>query len=215
MNIVSHSEDEQKKSKIRQLFFPDIYALVSEIIVASAALILFNTNDLSNKFLQDAADESNPFSFSFQLISNAWSNIEQIYAVQQTLIFILWAVVGALVYILFFRMIQLIFGIKYSIDTGVKLIRNEKSTGLLRWFSTLHDVLLKSLVTFVGLLIFIFGAFICFGIASQELRSGLIQEFPSNIQPIIICLISAFLSVRLVTLGLSLLSVRFRNWYIS
>jgi hypothetical protein len=213
MEIVSHNEEDYNKLAIRHIFFPSTYAFIAEATVAIVTLIVFNANELSNRLLASSLDESNPFAFSTQLLNQSWTETQQIYIIQQTLIFLLWAMVGTLTYILIFRILQILFGIKYSVGKGVKLIRREHYSGILKWFNSLHDFFLKALLVFFGVSLLVIGAFVCFSIASQELRAGLLYQFPSNILPLVIAFVSVLLSARLTVLGISLFSPAFRNWY--
>lgn len=214
MEILSRNEERHKNLSLRHMFFPDIYGFISEATIAIVALVVFNANKLSNRLLKDNLDESNPFVFSLRAVDRTWSDIQQIYLVQQVLIFLLWAIVGVLIYVLVFRSLQIIFGVKSSIGTGIRLARQENYKGYLRWLVSLHDFSVKMLVALAGLIVFILGAFVCFGVASQELRSGLLHAFPANLQPLLFSFIAGLLSIRLVVIGISLLSSRFRNWYV-
>jgi hypothetical protein len=54
---------------------------------------------------------------------------------------------------------------------------------------------------------------LCFAIASQQLSDGFINYFPANLSNFVFSLIGAFIGVRVITVGISLLSPRFRVWY--
>lgn len=213
METFSYNEERNKYLSLKHLFFPGLYGLLAEATIAVVALVVFNANELSNRLLKDSLDETNPLSFSSRLLGKTLSNFQRIDMVEQVLNFILWAVVGALVYILIFRSMQIILGAKSSVGTGLKLVRQEDYSGYMSWLALLHNYFVKSLVALAGITILALGAFVCFSIASQELRSGLLHLFPSNLKPLLLSFFAAILSVKLIVIGISLLSSRFRNWY--
>jgi hypothetical protein len=57
------------------------------------------------------------------------------------------------------------------------------------------------------------GTLLCFAIASQQLSSGMDNSFPADLGNFIVAPIGAFIGVRVITVGVSLLSTRFRDWY--
>jgi hypothetical protein len=177
------------------------------------ALVAFNASELSNQLLTKNFDGADPLPFWNQFFNNVLARVQNIAGVQQILLFVLWAMVGALLYILVFRFLQAAFGVKRSVGTGVRFMRQEHTKGLLHWLASLHDFFLASIIFIMGTATLLFGSLICFGVASQELRDGLAAAFPASMWHLLLSVVAAVLSVRLIALGLSLLSSRFRNWY--
>lgn len=215
METLSYNEEKSKRSELRYIIWPDIYGFISEAVIAVLILLLFNASNLSNRLLNDTSNNSNPFSYSFDLLTKLFSEIQKNYIFEQASIFLLWAVAGVLAYILIFRILQIVLGVNYSLSMGLKLVRKEHISGILHWLSSLHDFFLKILIVFAGVLVLFLGTFICFGIADQQLDAGLAYEFPSNLQPLALSFVGALLSLRFVVIGLILLSSHFRNWYVA
>lgn len=213
MERLSYNEAEIRKLKLRHIFFPSIYTFAIESVIAVLALIIFNASELSNRLLLDAANNNNPLSYSTNLLNKSFTALENHYAFEQISVFLLWAMAGALIYILVFRVLQAAFGFSYSINEGVELYRREHSAGIVRWLGSLHDFFLRFLILFAGIIVLTVGVLVCFGTASQQLRSGLAHDFPSNLKAITYSFIAAILSVRFIVLGISLLSGHFRAWY--
>jgi hypothetical protein len=82
-----------------------------------------------------------------------------------------------------------------------------------RWLASLHDFFIQAIIVLLGTAALLTGAVICFGIASQELSNGLDSSFPGNLGFFLIGFIGALLAVRVIIVGISLLSPRFRAWY--
>jgi hypothetical protein len=215
MTALSYNEQHTRLWAVRHVFFPSSYGLVAEIIVGGMALVLFNLSTLSNElFSRDLGSKGgDPLEGWDALFTKVLNSGQSHDVVQKILLFLLWAVAGALLYVLVFRLAQLFFGAKTSLSTGMQLVRQEHAVGLLHWLATLHDFFLKLTIIVLGSAAVIAGVLLCFGIASQELQIGLARSFPSNLWPLVLSLFAAALSVRCVALGISLLSARFRSWY--
>jgi hypothetical protein len=216
MNPLSYNEQHTRQLTLRHLFFPSTYGLVAEILVGIVVLVLFNLSALSNQLFSGelGTKGGDPLAgwdaFFTKLLNSGQGHA----VVQRVLLFVLWGLVGALLYVLLFRLAQLLFGAKSSLSTGVQLMRREHTPGLFRWLATLHDFFVSLIIIALGGAAVLGGALLCFGIASQELQDGLSDSFPANAWPLILSLFAAILSVRFVAIGTSLLSARFRNWYI-
>jgi hypothetical protein len=211
--VLSYNETKDRQIKLRHIFFPSAYGLISEIIIAVLALVAFNLSELSNQLLSKNFGNTDPLPLWSQLLRKALDSTQNHYVLQQVLLFALWAMVGALVYVLIFRTLQLFFGVKNSVGTGLRFYRQDHARGIFRWLASLHDLFMAMLILSLGGAALAIGSLICFGIASQELRDGLAGTFPANAWPLLISLLAAVLSVRLIALGISLMSRRFRNWY--
>ena len=213
MASFSYNETKERQAKFRHIFLPSGYGFLCEVVIAVVALVVFNVSNLGNQFFTKNFDNADPLPMWGQIINNFLNGIQSIYAVQQIMLFLLWALVGALLYILVFRILQVTFGVKRSVTTGIRFVRKEHTQGFFHWMASLHDFFLAAIIVILGGSAILFGSFVCFGIASQELRNGLTVGIPGNLGKLLLSLVAAVLSVRLIALGLSLISKRFRNWY--
>lgn len=213
MDTLSYNEATQRRLKFRHIFVPGAYGFLCEVVIGVVALLSFNAIELSNKLTIRNFNNTDPLPIWSKLFRNTLDTLQNHYAVQQLLLFLFWGVAGALLYILVFRLAQLAFGVEHSFKFGFKAVRKDRARGLVRWLSSLHDFFITSIIVMVGGILLLFGSFVCFGIASQELRNGLNDSLPGSFWELLISLVAAVLSVRLIALGLSLLSPRFRTWY--
>ncbi len=214
MSPLSYNEEQQQRTELRHLFLPNWYGFVAEAIIGVVALIVFNLSQLNDQFLnKDTGTLANPLSLWGDWLDAFLTGIQQHVGVQQALLFVLWAIAGALIYILVFRALQLFVRAKHTIGEGVQLVQAQHAEGALRWFASLHDFFIKSLIIIAGAAALLIGTTICFGIASQELYYALTNSFPENLLPLLLSLVAAILGVRVVVIGISLLSRRFRAWY--
>lgn len=210
---LSYNEEHQRQIALRHLFLPTGYGILYETIIAILALILFNLSTLSTDLLSKSLNTAHPLSAWNLFLQKILNELQQHHSVQQAVLFGLWAIVGALVYILVFRTLQLFFGVRQSLGTGMRLVHQDHTQGALRWFASLHDGFLKAIIFVAATITILIGVLVCFGIASQELNDGLSATFPANAGALVLSLVGALLSVRLIVLGVSLLSRRFREWY--
>lgn len=213
METISYNESHNKQLTLRHIFFPGSYGMVSEAIIALLALIFFNISDFSGQLLGSNLGAS-PFSLWRQPLQHLLNKLDGYATIQHLTLFVLWSIVGILIYILVFRTLQILFNVKHAVGTGVELVRQDHEMGLVRWLASLHDFFVKTLILLTGIAAVAVGSLICFGIASQELRNGLVGSFPSNIGAFILSFIGALISVRVVAIGLTLASRHFRNWYL-
>jgi hypothetical protein len=210
----SYNEELRRQEELRSLIVPPRYAALFEIVLAAVAVILFNISELSSRFLGQTPDTIHPLSLWNQLLSKFLDDIQSHTWVQETLIFILWSAAGALMFVFIFRLIQLLSFAKESVRKNSIYIDPDPRHGRLqRQMGSLHNILVRLLVGFVATVIFALAILVCFGIASQELENSLGSAFPANLGYLMISAAGAILSVRLVIIGLSLISQRFRNWY--
>jgi hypothetical protein len=215
MDIASHNELSNRQLKLRHVFFPDLYGFISEVVIAVMALIVLNATLLSDQLLVKNTSTSNPLEQWPQLVANILNSIGHYYIAQQILLFSMWAIIGALIYILVFRLLQMGMGVTHSVGLGLRYVRQDHQRGALRWLGSLHDFFLKLLIFFMGTSALIVGSVICFGIASQELNNGLAETFPANLEALVLSILAAIVSVRIIVFGITLLSPRFQRWYTS
>jgi hypothetical protein len=213
MDSVSSSELRDRQIKLRHLFFPDIYGFVSEVIIAVVALIAFNLSWLSGQFVSKNFGTANPLVSWPGFVGHLLDKAGQHYGIQQAVLFLIWACVGALLYILIFRTIQIFTGVRHAMGQGVRYVRQDSQRGLVKWLGTLHDFFVKLLLTLIGAAAIIVGALVCFAVASQELSDGLDTAFPHNLGALSISILAAVISIRIIVFGLTMISARFRTWY--
>jgi hypothetical protein len=210
---LSYNDYNNQKSELRHLFIPSPYNFVAEAIIAVVALILINLSTLSNNLLNaNTGVATSPLSVLQAHVSKILGRTQFMF-VQKILLFILWAVVGALIYILVFRCLQLFIRLRGSVHEGAQLIESDHSAGAMRYFASLHDFFWKVIIMVSGIAVFLVGVLVCFGIASQELATCLNNTFPENMGPLLLSLVGAFLAIRMAAIGISLMSRRFRIWY--
>jgi hypothetical protein len=210
---VSYNESQTRQLTLRHLFYPGIYGMAGEAIIAFLALMLFNVSEFSGQLLGTDLDAS-PFSLWDHPLQHLLDKLDGYAATQQVALFLLWSVVGILLYILVFRVLQIILNVRRTVGTGVKLVRKDHQDGFMRWLGSLHDFFVKALVVLAGIAAVAIGSLICFAIASQELRNGLVGSFPANAVSFALSFLAALLSIRLIVLGLTLASRHFRKWYL-
>lgn len=213
-NGLSHNEAVARESTLRYILWPGKYSITAEFIVGCLALILFNITNLSNQWLGRSVGVNDPFAGWSSILSHLLDKLQGYYIVQQAVIFLLWALIGALMYILIFRTLQVSFRTKQTVQAGVDAFKEGQRPGLTRWFTSLHDFFLRLVITIVGFVLIACSSLICFSLASHELKQSLDNSFPANTLTIIICLLMSLVTIRLLVVGLCLTSRHFRQWYI-
>jgi hypothetical protein len=214
MSDFSYNDEHTRRLELRHFFLPGGYAVISETIVAIVALVLLNLSTFSQVLGGDNAGISaNPLSLWSRVINKLLGSTQQYAFIQEMLVFLLWAFVGAMIYILVFRFIQISLRTKDSVQQGAVLIRTEHTEGALRYFASLHDLLLKIIIVALGTIAILTGTLLCFAIASQQLSNGFAYYFPHDLVNFALAFAGAFIGVRFITVGISLLSPRFRFWY--
>lgn len=211
---LSYNEQKNQDIKLRHIFFPSTYMFVCEAILGIILVVIFNASALSNLFLNNASGD-NPFSYATGLLHKAFVNLEQNHVFQQVAIFLLWALVGSLIYILLFKLFWITHDAGVTVEEGVKMVKQNHASGFISWLDSLHDFFIKMLALLAGVCIIAFGTSVCFLMASQELTLSFIYSFPANLLAILFFIITSILSIRLIMLGITLLLRDFRNWYIS
>lgn len=214
MPALSYNEEQHQALALRHFFLPPRYAFVAEAVIAIVALIIFNLSALSDRLGgTEAGIDVSPLTLWGRIFNDLLGATQQYAIVQQIMLFLLWAFVGALLYILVFRFIQIFILTRGTVRQGVHLIQTEHAQGAARWFASLHDFFLKAIIIVLGGIAVLTGFLVCFGIASQELNNGLSGSFPGNMGHYLISLVSAVIAVRIIVIGICLLSPRFRIWY--
>ncbi|HVV67336.1 MAG TPA: hypothetical protein VHB72_04725 [Candidatus Saccharimonadales bacterium] len=211
--MLSYNEEQLRALEIRHLFWPRTYIFFIEAIIAVVLLLLFNVSTLNDQVLNaNTGVDASPFSLWGNVFDKTLGNTQHA-AAEHILLFGLWALVGALLYVLIFRFLQFFLKAQGSVRQGASLIQAEHSQGAMRYLGSLHNFFLKLIVIIIGTMAILTGALVCFGIASQELSKGLDQPLPNNLLSFLISFLGALLAVRLIIIGGSLISPRFRAWY--
>jgi hypothetical protein len=214
MTTLSYNDEQYRASELRHFFIPPVYGLVAETIIAVVALVIFNLSTLSDQLLaKNSGTTANPLSAWSTLLDELLTSLQQHTSIQRVLLFMLWAFAGALAYVLIFRLGQLFIRARRSVHQGAELIQTEHGQGAAKWLGSLHDFFLKLILVLGGTAAILTGVLICFAIASQELAYALADSLPLILLDLLLGFIAAVLSVRLVVIGISLLSQRFRIWY--
>lgn len=214
MTNPSYNDNQLETSELRHLFIPNRFAVVFETVIAAVLLMLLNLGAIGDALGGHSSGiDTSPLSLWSQVVDRLLSGWSAGSFIQRALLFALWAIVGALVYMLLFRVFQVSVRARNSVRQGNLLVRTEGQQGLVRYLASLHDFFMRSLVIATGVTALVIGALLCFSIASQQLGIGLDTSFPANLGHFTIAYIGALLAVRTVTIGVSLLSVRFRAWY--
>lgn len=214
MSSLSYNDERLRATELRHLFVPTGYAIISEATIALAVLILSNIGTISDALGgNNAAIDSTPLSLWSQIMNGLFDGLQSNLLLQKIALFLLWAVVGALIYILIFRLAQLFTRASDSVRQGAYLVKAEHEAGFLSYLGSLHDFFMRLVVSIVGTAALLVSVLLCLSIADQQLSTGLNTSLPSSLAPLAIAYIGAWLAVRLVIIGMSLLSVRFRIWY--
>ena len=209
----SYNESQRRSTELRHLFWPRPYTLLAELIIALVLLFFLNLGTFGEQLKNSGSGiNASPLSLWGDVLNRFLSHYQ--YAiVQRVLLFVLWAMVGSLIYIVAFRFLQMFLRTRDSVRTGVSLISSQHTDGAIRYFASLHNFFIKMMIAVIGLAAILTGTLLCVTIASQQLYVGLNQPVPDNIVPLLLSAVGAFLGVRVFMLGLSLLSPRFRDWY--
>lgn len=210
---MAYNQENQNNLRLRHLFFPNRLSFLFETALSLGLLFVLNLTAFGEKLFENDIDNSDPVSFGEQLFDQQLADFSANRIFEQISVFLMWAAVGMLIYILLFWVAKIISGTFYSLNDGVKKVRTDSTKGFLRWFESLHDFLLKVLLEFGGLILLLFGIFVCFSFASYQLNFGLMVAYPESIERIILSIVSAILAVRLIIVGLCFLLPRFRRWY--
>lgn len=214
MAYQSYSDELSSTGQLRHLFIPNRYAALSEAVIAAGLLILLNIGTISDVLGGHSAGiNTTPLSLWHRVIDHTLAGPQANAAVQRGAVIVLWALAGALVYVLVFRLFQVSVRAEGSVRRGAVLVKTQHEQGLMRYFASLHDFFIKALIGSVGFGSLLFGVLICFSIAGQQLGQGLYESFPGNIGYLAVAYLASLLAVRCSAIGLSLLSARFRAWY--
>lgn len=203
MEVFSYNETKHHQLALRHIFFPSVYGFLTEAVIAILALIVFNATQLNDRLFNKNFGTFDPFALWSQTLKQLADSAGQHHIIQQVFLLGLWAITGALIYVLAFRLIQIFFGVKQSVDSGVRYVRTDHANGLLRWLASLHNFFLKILIGGLGTAAIFIGATVFFGMASQELNKGLAETLPKNVALLLFSGIAAIISVRLIFLVLA------------
>ncbi len=212
---MSHNEDDQQKRTWQHFFLPGTLRLFIEIAVALALVVAINFATFESNFLYGITGNITFSSYVSLLLIQLLTMISQSPIATQIIIFALWAIVGMLVYIVGFRIIQAIYGVSSSMSEGFSYIKAEKSQGVLRWFNTLHNFFLRLITHLLSIILFGLAGFLAFAFAVQQMRKGLGETGLETIIPLGLGITATIIGVRLLVMGACLIMPRFARWYLA
>lgn len=212
---MSHNEDEEQKKAWRHFFVPGPLRLSVEILIAVLLLGVINFATFESNFLYSDPRQLTFTSFITELFIKLLTIISESYIATQVIIFMLWAIVGMLVYILGFRLLQAIYGVSSSMSEGFSYVKNEKTQGIFHWLNTLHNFFLKVVTNSLSITLFSSAGFLAFAFAVQQVQIGLKEAVPDNLIPLGLGIAATVLGIRLVAMGMCLVMPRFARWYLA
>lgn len=212
---MSHNEDEKQEKALKHLFVPSLIKFLLEALVAAILLVVINFAAFESSLLKGYPNDLIFTSYSASLLDIFLTIISQVSFMGQLIVFVIWAVVGMLIYIVVFRIIQTVYGISSSVNTGLNYVKTEHTHGIIHWLSTLHNFFLLSLARFISLILLSVATFLAFVFASQQIKIGLEQVWPVNFITLGLALIATFVGVRLIVIGVCLTMPRFARWYLA
>ena len=212
---MSHNDEEEQKKAWRHFFIPGPLRLSVEILIAVVLLAVINFATFESNFLHSDPRQLTFTSFITELFIKLLTIISESYIATQVIIFILWAIVGMLVYILGFRLLQAVYGVSSSMSEGFSYIKTEKTQGIFHWFNTLHNFFLKVVTNSLSITLFSSAGFLAFAFAVQQVQIGLNEAFPNNLLPLGLGIAATVLGIRLVAMGMCLVMPRFARWYLA
>jgi hypothetical protein len=206
----------QQRQGVRRLFFPGPIYLVAEAVLALVILLALNISNIEGRLLSEIPDQTriNPLNYITHIFSQLADSFSEHSWASQLTLFVMWAVMGMLAYLLCFRAIQITTNTTNSLKEGVLYARTDGTTGFMKWFSSLHDYIITFLLKSGGLIMVIVGAFLVFTYANYALQAGLAGIYKLSFLSIIIGLVAAFIGMRVIILGFCLVFAKFRRWYL-
>lgn len=210
---MAHNEAQEAQIRLQHFIFPGSVAFMVESFLGILVLLLINIDALSTKFFSEDTDVENPVSYTQTQLDNAWNSLNQSHIFEQISIFILWAMVGALTYILVFRLVQILVSLRYSAEDASKYIEAQSGFGVIFWLISLKDFFATFLVKMVGLFFTLFASIAGFNFASNYLLKTLAGSLPQNLGDLALSLLFAIFAMRIFVSGIGLLFPRFRAWY--
>lgn len=212
----SYNEYVQHRQSLHRLFLPGALYFTAEATFAGLILLLLNLSNIENHLMNGIPGQTlvNPFEYIPLLVGKLLEGVGNYQWASRLTLFIVWAVLGMMVYVLCYRAIQIATHTTHALKTGLYYMQNDGTTGYLRWLGTAHDTILRFLLKSGGLLLTLLGAFLVFSYANFELQIGFSGIDSAPLLAILIGLVTAVAGMRLLVIGLCLVFGRFRRWYI-
>ncbi len=211
---MSYSE-EKRRSPLLRLLFPPGIVLVLESFISAFLLVIINFTTLETSFFQGYPKDLTFTTYSIELLNSLLATISQFQLAGQIIIFITWVIIGMLTYILLFQLIQLVAGVSSSVNQGVGYIKTEHSHGIVRWFSSLHNFFLNLIIVSISSLLFGSAIFLAFAFATHNVQLAFTEQLPGTVLLLILSYVATLIGVRLLMIGLCLMTPRLARWYIS
>lgn len=186
--------------------------MIYELSLAALFMLLIGLAFAGNQ-LQATAPESDPVSYVSETVNQGWLLLNQFHIAQQVMIFLMWAVFGMLVYVVLFRIFQLIYGTVYQLIKGVEYVHKEHAQGAVKWLGSLQEIVLKTVIWITGSFAMFIGIVVGFSYARTLLRVAVSESLPDNLVYFAGAFLATFISLRLVMVGLCFLLPSFRRWY--
>jgi hypothetical protein len=212
---MSYNQEELRNKDLHRLFIPSLLGGFLECLVASLLLVIINFAALEGYLLQRYPKDLTFTSYSSELLNNFLANLSHFYLSGQLIIFVAWAMVGMVGYIIIMRLFRAISGLSTSVHRGVSYIKVDHSHGLVRWLGSLHNFFLKLLIFCIGTVLFVSAIFLIYVYAAHQVQVGFIKTWPLNILPFGLSLLATIAGVRLVVIAACLTMPRFARWYVN
>lgn len=216
----SYNEYVQHRQSLRRLVAPGPLYSLAEATFAGLVLLLLNLSNIEGHLVSDipGADKTafvNPVDYMPQLVGSLSDTLSQYAWASRATLFIVWALLGMLTYILVFRAVQITNRTTRSLKQGWLYVRREDATGLSKWLGQLHDFMVKFLIRSGGLILITLGVFLVFTYANFQLQIGFsgTYDMPLPLISLLVGLVAAVIGMRVLVLGLCLIFSRFRRWY--
>ncbi|MBW3569318.1 hypothetical protein KY385_04275 [Candidatus Parcubacteria bacterium] len=210
---MAYNDEVQNQLRIRHFFFPGLLFFGLESILAVIILVSLNLSSIGNTILDNTADQTNPIDFAKNGLEALWHWLNQLEIFMHSSIFILWATVGVLCYILLFSLFKIIYAFIYSAEEAADLIKKHSGFGVLFWLISLEGIFKSLLVKMAGTVLLLVSTFVFFSYAGNLLKVGVSEEFPALVLPVAFSFVIAILGMRFFVSGIGLLIPAFRRWY--
>ncbi len=199
----------------RHFFVPNLLNFFLEILVAVVVLTLLNFLTFEKFLLHGYPANLTPSSYGVVFLDNFLSFMSSFQLSGDILIFVLWAVIGMLVYLFCFRLFQIVYGVSSSLGQGFRYIKDTPDSGLKLWLNSLHDFFLKVTTYGISFGLLVVAVFFIFTLATWQVHQALTQHWPSSTLALTASLVLTIIGIRLVVMTICLLLPRFARWYLA
>lgn len=212
---MSHNEDEHQKKLWQHLFFPPVLNFSLESLVAVLVLVVLNFAALQDSILHNYPKNLTFTAYSSEVWDTFLTALSRFSISGDIIVFVVWGIIGMLVYISVYRLIALVGGTSHSLEKGYRFVKREGSRGVARWFGTLYGLFTRLIVGFISIGLFVMTGFLIFSFAPHQFQLGLREILPYNILSLALCVGATILGIRLAVIGICLSVDRFARWYLA